>query len=127
MLSTAGASDVSATGAGLAAGFSAAFSDVFREVARLGLRNNPPSLDDFFPSPSVFSDSEARSDFRSFLEARLLKKDERRLGLVASGVVADSATGAVGSVVAAVVSLGTAVGSEVTDVSVSVDFTGSSS
>ena len=101
-LSTAGVSDVSATGAELTAGFSEVLSDAFREVVRLGLRNSPPSLDDdFFPSPSVFSDSEARSDLRSFLEPRLLKKDERRLGLVASGVVTDSVAGPLGSAVVA--------------------------
>lgn len=65
-------------------------------VARLGLRKSPPSFEavDFLPSPSVPSASEIASDLRSFLVPRLLKNDERRWGLVVSGVVGE-ATGEV--------------------------------
>lgn len=65
-------------------------------VARLGLRKSPPNFEvvDFLPSPSVPSASEIASDLRSFLVPRLLKNDERRWGLVVSGVVGE-ATGEV--------------------------------
>ena len=65
-------------------------------VARLGLRKSPPNFEvvDFLPSPSVPSASEIASDLRSFLDPRLLKNDERRWGLVVSGVVGE-ATGEV--------------------------------
>lgn len=65
-------------------------------VARLGLRKSPPNFEavDFLPSPSVPSASEIASDLRSFLVPGLLKNDERRWGLVVSGVVGE-ATGEV--------------------------------
>lgn len=65
-------------------------------VARLGLRKSPPNFElvDFLPSPSVPSASEIASDLRSFLLPRLLKNDERRWGLVVSGVTGE-ATGEV--------------------------------
>ena len=47
-------------------------------TARLGLRNRPPNLDDFLPSPSVPSASDVASGLRSFLLPRALKNDERR-------------------------------------------------
>ena len=57
-------------------------------VARLGLRKSPPSFEvvDFLPSPSVPSASEMASDLLSFLVPRLLKNEERRWGLVVSGL-----------------------------------------
>ena len=59
-------------------------------AARLVLRNKSPNFPeaDFFPSPSVPSASEVASAFFSFFVPRVLKKDDRRLSLAGSGVVA---------------------------------------
>ena len=78
---------VSATGAGWDAELST--TGFVGAVARLGLRKRPPSLPavDFLPSPSVTSASEVASDRFSLRLPKVLKNDERRLSLVASGVM----------------------------------------
>ena len=136
--STAEVSLVSLTGSVVAVGLSTIFSGDFAEdarlpeVARLGFRNKPPSLEeDFLPSPSVVSDSDATSGLFSFLDPRLLKKEERRLGLVVSGEAAvpvgSEVVGATASVLGAAAALGVDVVSLDRGASDCVDFTGSSS
>ena len=80
-------------------------------VARLGLRNRPPSFADadFLPSPSVASPSEMAPAFFSFLVPRVLKNDWRREFFPFSGVVAVAAGEATGAEVSEVAATGAAV------------------